>query len=153
MSIFVSVKRLFKHSAVYGMGHILNRLIIFLLIPLYTNIFAQAALGVYTLVFSYVAILTIIYSYGLDTAFFRFYILDDTQQGRNKVFSTAFISIILTSALFSLVIYLFKQPISENVYVFSQEIQQLDINLFGRIVCRNFVFRFCAAHAVSYFAC
>ncbi len=129
MSIFVSVKRLFKHSAVYGMGHILNRLIIFLLIPLYTNIFAQAALGVYTLVFSYVAILTIIYSYGLDTAFFRFYILDDTQQGRNKVFSTAFISIILTSAVFSLVIYLFRQPISENVYVFSQEIQQLDINL------------------------
>ena len=62
MSIAASVKKLFQHSAVYGMGHILNRRSTFLLIPLYTNTFARAELGVYTLVFSYIAILTIIYS-------------------------------------------------------------------------------------------
>lgn len=127
MSIFASVKRLFQHSAVYGMGHILNRLITFLLIPLYTNTFPQDQLGVYTLVFSYIAILTIIYSYGLDTAFFRFYILDDTPQGRNRVFSTSFITIILTSALFSLAIYLFRQPVA--VHMFSSDIQNLPVNL------------------------
>ncbi len=127
MSIFASVKRLFQHSAVYGMGHILNRLITFLLIPLYTNTFPQDELGVYTLVFSYIAILTIIYSYGLDTAFFRFYILDDSEQGRDRVFSTSFITIIITSTLFSLAIYLFRQPVA--MHVFSHDIQQLNINL------------------------
>ena len=127
MSITASVKRLFQHSAVYGMGHILNRLITFLLIPLYTNTFAKDELGVYTLVFSYVAILTIIYSYGLDTAFFRFYILDDSPKGRSRIFSTAFITIIITSTLFSLGIYLFRSPIARHI--FSADIHRLPINL------------------------
>lgn len=127
MSIFVSVKRLFKHSMVYGMGHILNRLIIFLLIPLYTNTFPQDILGVYTLIFSYIAILTIVYSYGLDTAFFRFYILDDEKESRNRIFSTAFITIIITSVVFSWLIHLFRLPISASL--FSAEIHQLNVNL------------------------
>ncbi|RPH89068.1 MAG: polysaccharide biosynthesis protein, partial [Calditrichaeota bacterium] len=99
MSIFLSIKKLFQHSAVYGMGHILNRLITFLLIPLYTNTFAKEQLGVYTLVFSYIAILTVIYSYGLDTAFFRFYIIDESREGRRRIFSTAFWTILITSIL------------------------------------------------------
>lgn len=127
MSITASVKKLFQHSAVYGMGHILSRLITFLLIPLYTNTFAREELGVYTLVFSYIAILTIIYSYGMDTAFFRFYILDDSPQGRNRIFSTAFLTIIITSILFSLSIYLFRAPIAADL--FGADIQQLGVNL------------------------
>jgi len=127
MSITASVKKLFQHSAVYGMGHILSRLITFLLIPLYTNTFARPDLGVYTLVFSYIAILTIIYSYGLDTAFFRFYILDDTSKGRDRIFSTAFITIIITSILFSLSIYVFRTSIAAEL--FSADIRQLGLNL------------------------
>jgi O-antigen/teichoic acid export membrane protein len=127
MSIFTSVKRLFKHSMVYGMGHILNRLIIFLLIPLYTNTFPQDLLGVYTLIFSYIAILTIIYSYGLDTAFFRFYILDDEKQSRDRIFSTAFITIFVTSLLFSWLMHFIRLPIS--VSLFSDDIHQLGLNL------------------------
>ncbi len=127
MSITASVKKLFQHSAVYGMGHILNRLITFLLIPLYTNTFAKDELGVYTLVFSYIAILTIIYSYGLDTAFFRFYILEDSPRGRRRIFSTAFITIIITSTLFSLGIYFFRSPVA--AHLFSADIHQLSVNL------------------------
>ena len=127
MSITASVKRLFQHSAVYGMGHILSRLITFLLIPLYTNTFAREELGVYTLVFSYIAILTIVYSYGMDTAFFRFSILDDSPQGRNRIFSTAFLTIIITSILFSLGIYLFRAPIAADL--FSADTLQLGVNL------------------------
>jgi len=127
MSITASVKKLFQHSAVYGMGHILNRLITFLLIPLYTNTFAREELGVYTLVFSYIAILTIIYSYGMDTAFFRFYILDDTPKGRDRIFSTAFITIILTSLAFSWAIYFFRVPIAADI--FSVDVQKLSVNL------------------------
>jgi len=127
VSIFVSVKRLFQHSAVYGMGHILNRLIIFLLIPVYTNTFAKEELGVYTLVYSYIAILTIIYSYGLDTAFFRFYILDDSPRGRGRIFSTAFLTICLSSFLFSLVIFLNTTYVAD--LVFSSQVHRLTIDL------------------------
>jgi len=82
MSIFNSVKRLLKHSAVYGMGHILNRMIVFLLLPLHTNVFNEAEMGVAGVMFSWLAIFTVVYTYGLDTAFFRFYILDDSPEGK-----------------------------------------------------------------------
>ncbi|MBN1465780.1 oligosaccharide flippase family protein [candidate division KSB1 bacterium] len=127
MSIFISIKRLFQHSAVYGIGHILNRLITFLLIPLYSNTFAKDELGVYTLVFSYIVILTVVYSYGLDTAFFRFYILDDTPAGRDKVFSTAYNSIFLTSLLLSGIIMLIRGPLAARL--FSPEIHALPVDL------------------------
>ncbi|MBN1480826.1 polysaccharide biosynthesis C-terminal domain-containing protein [candidate division KSB1 bacterium] len=127
MSIFLSIKRLFQHSAVYGIGHILNRLITFLLIPLYSNIFSTDLLGVYTLVFSYIVILTVIYSYGLDTAFFRFYIIDDTPQARNRIFSTAYISIFITSLALSGFIYFLRAPLSDHI--FSTDIHNLPVNL------------------------
>ncbi|MBN1562094.1 oligosaccharide flippase family protein [candidate division KSB1 bacterium] len=127
MSIFISIKRLFQHSAVYGIGHILNRLITFLLIPLYSNTFAKDELGVYTLVFSYIVILTVVYSYGLDTAFFRFYILDDTPAGRNRVFSTAYNSILLTSLFLSAVIIFARGPLAARL--FSPEIHALPVDL------------------------
>lgn len=127
MSIFASVKRLFQHSAVYGMGHILNRLITFALIPLYTNTFSKELLGVYTLVFSYIVVMTVIYSYGLDTAFFRFYIIDDTDEGRNRVFSTAYISVIITSIVLSSLFFLFRVPLA--AHLFSPDVHQLPVNL------------------------
>lgn len=127
MSIFLSIKRLFQHSAVYGIGHILNRLITFLLIPLYSNTFSTDLLGVYTLVFSYIVILTVIYSYGLDTAFFRFYIIDDTPQARSRIFSTAYISIFITSLVLSGIIYIWRGAIAERI--FSVEIHNLPVNL------------------------
>ncbi len=131
MSVFAGVKRLFKHSMVYGIGHILNRTIIFLLIPLYTNTFPQDILGVYTLIFSYIAILTIIYSYGLDTAFFRFYILDDEKPSRDRIFSTAFITIFVTSLLFSLLIHFFRGAVADRI--FSADIHALGLVLHSLI--------------------
>ncbi len=127
MSIFASVKRLFQHSAVYGIGHILNRLITFALIPLYTNTFSKELLGVYTLIFSYIVVMTVIYSYGLDTAFFRFYIIDDTEKGRSRVFSTAYIAVILTSIILSTIFILLRHPLA--LHLFSEAVQQLPVNL------------------------
>ena len=101
MSVFQSITRLFKHSAVYGVGHIISRSIYFLLLPLFTNIFPRDEYGVVGLMFTYIAILTILYTYGLDAAFFRFYILDDSPEKRKVIFSTAFFTILATSVLFS----------------------------------------------------
>jgi O-antigen/teichoic acid export membrane protein len=127
MSIFAGVKRLFQHSAVYGIGHILNRLITFALIPLYTGSFNPELFGVYTLLFSYIVIMTVIYSYGLDTAFFRFYIIEDTEKSRNRIFSTAYISVVVTSIVWSALIILFREPLANML--FQGESQLLPVNL------------------------
>ncbi len=127
MSIFNSVKRLFKHSAVYGMGHILNRMIVFFLLPLHTNIFNEAEMGVAGVMFSWLAIFTVVYTYGLDTAFFRFYILEDSPEGKKRVLSTAFLTIFGTSVLITCVFYLLSNPLA--AMLFDSETQALPINL------------------------
>lgn len=127
MSLFFNIKRLFKHSAVYGIGHIINRSISFLLLPLHTNIFAEDIYGVAGLVFTYLAILTIVYTYGLDVAFFRFYILEQDAQKRRSIFSTAFTTVFYTTVLFSLALIVGAKPIAANL--FGPESQALGIDL------------------------
>jgi O-antigen/teichoic acid export membrane protein len=127
MSVFHSITRLFKHSAVYGIGHIISRSIYFLLLPLFTNIFPRDEYGVVGLMFTYIAILTILYTYGLDAAFFRFYILDDSSDKRKVIFSTAFFTILATSVLFSAFLFVKAELVCR--LVFSSEVRQLSINL------------------------
>jgi len=131
MSIFVSIKRLLKHSAVYGIGHIINRVIGFLLLPLYTNLFPPDKFGVAGLMFTYFAILSIFYTYGLDAAFFRFFIGQENPAERKRIFSTAFFTLSLTSILFSGVLFFAAEPISQRL--FSPESAQLGIDLPGLV--------------------
>ncbi len=127
MSIFQNIKRLLKHSAVYGVGHIVSRSINFFLLPLYTNVLPGDFYGVVGLMFTYIAIVTIVYTYGLDAAFFRFYILEDSKQSRKCVFSTAFFTIFTTSIIFSGILFFAAESVAQAV--FSDEVRQLSINL------------------------
>ena len=127
MSIFLSIKRLLKHSAVYGIGHIINRVIGFLLLPLYTNLFPPDKFGVAGLMFTYFAILSIFYTYGLDAAFFRFFIGQQNPPERKRIFSTAFFTLTLTSILSSGILFFGAEPISR--LLFSADAMKLGIDL------------------------
>ncbi|RMF58394.1 MAG: hypothetical protein D6743_17720, partial [Calditrichaeota bacterium] len=96
-----SLKRLTKHSAVYGVGHILTRVVGFLLLPLYTNKLPAREFGVAAIIFAFLAVMTPIYTYGLDAAFLRYFILNDDARRRRKIFSTAFWSVFVVALLLS----------------------------------------------------
>lgn len=127
MSIFENIKRLLRHSAVYGIGHIVSRSINFLLLPLYTNLLPRDEYGVVGLLFTYIGILTIVYTYGLDAGFFRFYILEDDKAGRQRIFSTAFYMLVGTSVLFSGILFFAADEIVD--LLFSARVKSLNINL------------------------
>ena len=65
--------RLTKESILYGIGHISSRLITFLLLPLFTNILSPYEYGIIALVYTFIAFLTVILHFGLDTALLRHY--------------------------------------------------------------------------------
>jgi O-antigen/teichoic acid export membrane protein len=96
-----SIKRLTKHSAVYGIGHIVSRSISFLLLPIHTNCLPPDQYGRATLLFSTLAILQVLFSYGLDVAFLRFFILGADRREKERVFSTSFWMIFVTGVFFS----------------------------------------------------
>ncbi|MDD3094917.1 MAG: oligosaccharide flippase family protein [Candidatus Neomarinimicrobiota bacterium] len=106
--------RLSKQTLVYGLGYVAARMINFLLLPFYTHHIAPAEYGVISLVYAFIAFMNIIYHYGLESAFLRFYSKAGTDEGHEQkdVFSTVLISLLLSSLFFSLLIILFAPGLS-----------------------------------------
>ncbi|PKP53929.1 MAG: polysaccharide biosynthesis protein [Bacteroidetes bacterium HGW-Bacteroidetes-1] len=106
------IRSLAGQTAVYGMGTILPRLLNYFLVPFYTRVFDQAIYGQITELYAYIAFFMVLLTYGMETAFFRFAQKHDPA----KVFNNAMSSIILTTSLFLLLIFLFYQPLANSIH-------------------------------------
>jgi O-antigen/teichoic acid export membrane protein len=105
------LKKLASDTALYGLSSILGRVFNYLLVPLYTSRlygFETAEFGVFTKLYAYVAFLNIIYTYGMETTFFRYAKKDNFINVYRLIIS----NLIITSALLSGLIILFAQPIA-----------------------------------------
>lgn len=115
MGTFDDLRRLTKHSAIYGAGHILSRGIGFLLLPLYTNLLSTAEYGIVALVFTFIAFVNIFFLYGLDSAFLRFYALEEDSAGKKGVLSTAVFMTAASSVTFFLLLFFSSEPLSHLI--------------------------------------
>ena len=115
-SLLGSLKRLARHSVVYGIGHIVTRSLGFLLLPLYTNYLPAEEYGRAALIFTFLAFMNVFYTYGMDVAFLRHYVLQEDEEARKKFFSTAYISVAVVAVLWTILIELFPNAISELVF-------------------------------------
>ena len=89
-SLAVQMRRLGKHSAVYGLGGIVSRLIAVFLLPVYTRYLDRADLGAVGLVVALSAVLVTILRLGISSAFFRFYFDSKDVAHRLLVVRTSF---------------------------------------------------------------
>jgi O-antigen/teichoic acid export membrane protein len=105
------LKKLAGETAMYGVSSIVGRLLGYLLVPLYTAVFQTGEFGVYSKLYAYVAFLNIVYTYGIETAFFRF----ASKAKDNSYYNLALTSVIVTSSLLSGLIILFSQQIANAV--------------------------------------
>ena len=103
------LKKLAGQTVIYGLSSVVGRLLNYLLVPLYTRVFLPEEYGVVTEMYAYVAFLVVILTYGIETAFFRF-----SQKVTNKrtVYSTSLISLLVTSTIFIIIVYISAQPIA-----------------------------------------
>lgn len=66
------IKRLAGETLIYGLGSILPRVINFFLILPHTSVFDPAEYGVITDVYAWVAFLNVLFTFGMETAYFRY---------------------------------------------------------------------------------
>ena len=64
----MSLKTLGKESLIYGIGHVMARMVTFLLLPLYTHVFTPEEYGAISLAYAFIGFALIFYKYGMDTA-------------------------------------------------------------------------------------
>jgi len=107
-----SIKKLGNQIIVYGLGHFIARFINFTLLPLYTHRFNPQDYGVITLVFAFIAFSSVLFTYGMDVAFMRFYGMEKKTKDKQMIFSTSFISILISTFFIGGLYFYFSDKIA-----------------------------------------
>ncbi|MFL5954437.1 MAG: lipopolysaccharide biosynthesis protein [Gaiellaceae bacterium] len=90
MSLAFQMRRLVRHSAIYGLGGILSRLLAVLLLPLYTSYLGTKGFGKIETVTALTTVLVIVLGAGISSAFFRFYFDSKDEARRVLIVRTTF---------------------------------------------------------------
>ncbi|MBI9070453.1 MAG: polysaccharide biosynthesis C-terminal domain-containing protein [Melioribacteraceae bacterium] len=98
------LKQLTKDTAIYGISTIVGRFLGFLLVPFYTNVFAESAMGIYGNIYAYIAFFNILYIFGMDAAFMKYASLAKSSEKKSK-FTTVYVFIFFTTIILTLFFY------------------------------------------------
>ena len=104
------IKKLAGQTAVYGLSSIVGRFLNYLLVPIYTRVLDEGQYGTASWFYAVAAFMGVIYTYGMETAFFRFAQKDTVD--KEKVFSTSAISVALSSVIMSALIIIFATELA-----------------------------------------
>ena len=104
-----AIKRLAVQTAIYGIPSVLGRILGYLLVPLYTYVFQPGDYGTVNVFYAYTSFLMVVLTYGMETTFFRF---NEHEHDRDKVFSTAMLSLIISSIVFLVVVLSFSRDVA-----------------------------------------
>ncbi len=109
------LKKLAGQTIVYGLGHILGRVLYFLIIASYLSYkFEETrSYGIYTEMYAYASLLIVLFSYRIDTAFFRF---GSKSSDLEKSYSSSLIPIGLTSILLLMLGLSLAKPIAHFLH-------------------------------------
>lgn len=106
------LKSFFKDTIIYGLATVLPRLMNFILVPLHTDTLDTASYSDNTYFYVYAAFFNVLLTYGMETAFFRFF---SKENEKEKVYSTTLISLIVSTITVFAVVMIFNQSLSEFV--------------------------------------
>lgn len=102
-------KRLASQTAIYGVSSIVGRVLSYLLVPIYTAHFIAADYGIVTGLYAYVSFLNVVFTYGLETTFFRFANRPGTD--RRELYNRTLSLLLLSSAGLTLGLVLLARPL------------------------------------------
>lgn len=105
-----TLRKLASQTAVYGLSSIVGRFLNYILTPVFVAAFTTAQYGIITEMYSYVAFLVVLLTYGMETAYFRYYTRETYHP--KTVYYTTLSSLFFTTTTFILVAFAFSAPIS-----------------------------------------
>ncbi|GEO09430.1 polysaccharide biosynthesis protein [Segetibacter aerophilus] len=111
----------------YGVSSIAARFMSYLLTPYLTrtSVLKIADYGKMSLVFAAIPLLNVLFTYGFETAYFRF---SQRKEYENSIYSTASISLFLTTILFSAFLWIFRNSLASFAGV-ADDPQLIDLTI------------------------
>lgn len=113
------IKTLAGETLLYGLGNIVPRFLNFLLFFVHTKFFNPEEYGVFTYLMSIVAVLNVVYSFGMETAYFRF--ANKPGADAKKVFNIAQTAVVSISTLLSVVFIFFASSFTSLLHISGHE--------------------------------
>lgn len=107
--VLSGIKKLAGQTIWYGASSIAARFLNYLLTPYLTAKLANVAYGEMSLVYAAIPFLNIIFTYGLETAYFRF---AKKAEDQDRVYNTATVSLLTTTTLFTALLLLFRNQLA-----------------------------------------
>lgn len=106
------IRKLAGQTAIYGLSSIVGRMLNYLLVPFYTRIFSPVEYGIVSELYSYSAFLLILFTYGMETAFFNF--MQKEKENKN-VYSTSLSSVVITTVILSGLMMVFSNHLASLI--------------------------------------
>jgi O-antigen/teichoic acid export membrane protein len=107
----LSIKKLAGQTLWYGIPRIVSRFIYFGISLLGFRLFDPNGSYAYTQIYAVVPFLNVLFTYGLETSYFRFAQTHD----RRKLYNTLNVSILCTTVFFTILLFLFKRPLIDFI--------------------------------------
>jgi O-antigen/teichoic acid export membrane protein len=105
------IKKLAGQTIWYGVPRIASRFLFFGISLISFQLFPANETYAYTQVYSVIPFLNILFTYGLETSYFRFAQTTD----RNKLYNTLTISIIVSTVVFCLLLFILQGPLTRFI--------------------------------------
>ena len=116
MALGAELRRLGRHSVIYGLGGLVSRILAVLLLPLYTHYLSPADYGRIETLVALTTVLSIVLRFGIQPAFFRFTFDSPDPERRRIVLRTSFWFTIGTSTAGLAALALLAEPISQALF-------------------------------------
>ncbi len=117
MTILNQVKSLTKHSAVYTFATFIQRLQGLVLLPILTDpsyLTTKSEFGDYTLIYTFIAFMNVLFLYGMDVAFLRYYFLGE--HSRQTIYRSAIQVLSITGFILSVLIFVLAEPVANLIF-------------------------------------
>ncbi len=114
------IKALSKETLIYGASTVIGRFLNFLLVPFYVNVLDPSMYGVSASMYTYMSFFNIIYTMGLESAFFRYASRGDNEKRstdeEKKLFSGPFLFVLLFGGFLSFIIIILAPILVSPVF-------------------------------------
>lgn len=115
------MSKLFRQMSVYGIGGLLTKFIQFLLLPLYTRVFAPSEYGILEIVYLVGNFLAIIFGLMIRSGYVRYYYTFSKELEKRTLFNSALWFIIISSIFFLFLLEFLINRIELEIFQFSDQ--------------------------------
>jgi O-antigen/teichoic acid export membrane protein len=110
--MLAQLKMAYRDSLIYSAGNLANKIVGFILLPLYTSYFNLAEFGILGLIEPLVNLLLIFFGLGLNAAFMRWYSTTDDKKERGEIFYNVYLTLFVTNLVILGIFFIFSDSIS-----------------------------------------